>query len=227
LSRGVTATANFHGKTGGDYLIQALRVNANNGSFGYCSNFYGGVFWGRDFGVFHSPTNPSDWASGSYKGECDFGSPLVGISSFVGAQAHAALCGSGPNSSKFPQNTGCYARSFGVGNGGNSNGDTADGSWDPGNFYIGQCAANEFVAGVAQSTSGVVDALLCCPGSVTHKSCTTQVFANQNSSGFSGIDWDDGYDKGQCPSGQYVAGVSEYSTTTSSGFPHALRCCTP
>jgi hypothetical protein len=66
---------------------------------------------------------------------------------------------------------------------------------------------------------------------VRHAACETQVFENGNSSGFSNadFDWDIGFYKGQCPNGQYAAGISTpaFTSVGLSGEVHALFCCTP
>ncbi len=191
------------------------------GSPSWANYFYVGdeplVFWGQSINTTFSPIGT--WASG-YVGECPasngLGSPLTGVSRYQSGigQAHAVLCG--PEISV--TSSGCNARSFDPGD---SRGDTDNGvDWDPG-FAKGECAANEFVAGVAQSTSGSVDSILCCPGSFTRASCEAQVFATNNSPGWHEPDWDYGFYKGECPAGQVAAGVS------ASGPPHALYCCTP
>ena len=101
--------------------------------------------------------------------------------------------------------------------------------WDPGSYKT-ECNANEYVAGVSQwSGNGDLTKVLCCPAAVTHKSCDTQVFYNSDSSAYSVPDWDPGYYKGQCPAGQYVAGVSTpaYSYVGLTGAAHAVLCCSP
>jgi len=65
------------------------------------------------------------------------------------------------------------------------------------------------------------------PASVTHKSCKAQVFYNGDSPAYSGFDWDPGYYKGQCPPGQYVAGISTpaFASNGIVGAAHAILCC--
>jgi hypothetical protein len=92
--------------------------------------------------------------------------------------------------------------------------------WDIG-YYKGECAPNEYVAGVAQSQSGWTASIECCVGNVMHQSCATHLL---DSSG-TDTDWDYGYYKGNCPLGQYVAGVS--TDFNSGGSPHVVLCCTP
>jgi hypothetical protein len=191
--------------------------------------YYGNVpsvFWGKNYGYQWAPNG--DWAVGDYKGECGLTSgnaqPLIGLSAYTGGshQAHAVQCGTRTVATT-PSS--CYARKIP----GNNQGTSED--WDPG-YYKASCGANEFVLGVSQSGTGAVTGVLCCPGgtAVSHTSCSTQVLYNQNSPAYYsnlGADWDGGYDKGQCPSGQYVAGLSAVYAG-SQGVPmapHAILCC--
>jgi hypothetical protein len=171
------------------------------------------VWFGQNYGLQYSPIG--DWDVGFYKGECGPGIPLVGISNYAnGSASHAILCGqqimrAGSGS--------CYrSRSMLFDDGFD---------WDPG-FAKVECGGMDYVSGVAQSLSGTVDGVLCCPTTFPpfdhHFSCTTEVFGTtQNSPSFgAGPDWDYGYYKGQCPLGKQIAGVS----TTTHGV-HALLCC--
>ena len=169
------------------------------------------------------------------------GQPLIGLSQFNGppsGHAHSVLCGSGaipqppfggvaPNFDRFEQGSSCYLRPFDGLNGvdGDNRGDNDNNTdWDPGRNK-GECAAEEFVAGVGQDHSGRTNGLLCCPGFVEHNSCVQQLFFSP----FPGIDWDYGFGKAQCPNAdQYVAGVSvEPQEFNNWGSPHAILCCSP
>jgi hypothetical protein len=194
-----------------------------------------GVFWGNDYGDSWSPTNPKDWASGSYKGQCGDGVPVTGLSEYPSGQrqAHAVKCGG--NYSFTPNNASCVVEAF------NSD-DIANPSWD---WDVGdlkaECPATYYVQGVAQNSAGLLDAILCCPSgqnwSVSPSNCSTQVLYQQNSPGFSGYaDWDYGYNKADCPmttrngvitpTTQLVAGVSAHLGSSPVGGPHAILCCT-
>jgi hypothetical protein len=213
---------------GHDFLIQPTRPNANNG---YCANNSGGPIWpGTNFGFSWSPVG--DWSPGNLKGECESGQPLAGISTYdgqiipSGGPTHAVYCNSdfSKDSSKFAQSSSCHLVPFDGLDGvaGDNRGDSDDGwDWDPG-YYKGECAANEFVAGVSQSTKGLMNGLLCCPGSVTHGGCITQFFNSTL-----GVDWDYGMAKAQCQSsGQYIAGVSVIPPGyNDSGTPNRILCC--
>jgi hypothetical protein len=218
------APANFQGRSGETYLLQTLRANDNAG---YCVNTYGGVYWGQNFGWSHSPTNPPDWQSGSFKGECPLFQPINGVSKSVSTEtpppvngpAHAITCGSAPNFEDFSE-TNCEPLVFE----GTSIQWYVDPAplvdWDP-NFFKGECGQNQYAAGVSQSTSGVTNGLLCCGGNVTHASCQARPFDSSNVTSY---DWDDNFLKAQCSFGQYVAGIS---ADTVSGAPHKILCCSP
>jgi hypothetical protein len=189
------------------------------------------VFWGKNYGYQWSPTVPTDWAPGSYKGECGYsatkGFPVAGVTQSPSShQAHAILCGDTPLPTT---KTACYARAnF---NPGNNQGSTGAPDWDPG-YYKADCRNDEYVAGVAQTTGGKESAILCCPGSSRHLSCSLQVFYGQDSPGYhqnNGPDWDSGYSNGMCPTGHYVTGISANSNAQQGvvGAPHALYCCSP
>jgi len=175
------------------------------------------VWWGQDFGFQFSPIG--DWFFGSYKGECQLGYPVTAVSSNTsGGNSHALMCGQ----QRLAMTTGadCYARPLGSVD---NRAFTDNGwDWDFGSVKV-ECESNFFVQGVAQSTSGTLDAILCCPGSVAHRSCNAEIFESSDSPSYSGgPDWDPSSYKGQCPSGKYVAGVSRRS-----GAAHGLLCCNP
>ncbi|AGC42915.1 protease B [Myxococcus stipitatus DSM 14675] len=161
-----------------------------------------------------------DWAPGEYKAECASGEPVTGVSLNPSSRnTRVALCRTGGDP-RYPHD-GCYARNFSTVD---NRGTSATGDWDPG-YYKGECGPNEFVAGVAQSTGHAITAVLCCPGSVTHTSCSALVFDGQDSRESSTTgDWDADNWKGECGPGRYAAGLSR---STSGGAPHALLCCSP
>jgi hypothetical protein len=231
LGGGTTAFANVHGIDGTDFLLQTLRVNPPSRTQGYCASGYGGVFWGHNFGYSHSPVG--DWAPGRYKGECLSGQALAGISRYTSApQAHAVMCNSTWNSANFVQSSSSCSPIF------FDPGDhrlyTGDSDWDYG-YYKAECGQNQFVAGVSQSTSGVVNGILCCtppsPGAVTHQGCQRElVNSTLDAPPDPTWDWDNGYYKATCSYSDggvlagYVAGVS---ANVSSGTVHGILCCTP
>jgi hypothetical protein len=214
------ATANFVTE-GGQYLIQADWVNVTGG---YGANAYALPFVGQNYGYTGLPSG--DWANGSYKGQCSSGQPVTGISEVPSEESvHGVLCGNTPQSAKYPQVT-CHGVLFDPGNNMVSD---PEGDWDLG-YYKAECGISEYVAGVSQTTSGTVDGILCCSGSVTHAACSnSELLYGQNSQDYAAPDWDVNYYKGQCAGGQYVAGVSAVANTPSQvpGAPHRLLCCSP
>ena len=100
---------------------------------------------------------------------------------------------------------GCYPRTVRASD---NRGDMDNGwDWDPGSYKT-ECAANEYVAGLAQgSGSGALADVLCCPSSVKHQSCDTQVFYNGDWSAYSGPDWDRGNIRGSARRGSLWRGL--------------------
>jgi hypothetical protein len=207
------------------------------GPGGWTNGFYYGsvpkVFWQQNYGY-----TGTDWSIGNYKGQCGtglnssgqqalVGQPIIGLSAYTqyvpgSQQAHAIQC----NTTTVPTTpSSCYGRAF---NPSNNTGTSED--WDSGYAKAG-CRSSEFVEGVSQSLSGQINGILCCPSTkATHTGCSTQIFYGQNSSAYynnAGSDWDWGYDKGQCPAGDYVAGVSGIVASSQGvvGAPHAILCC--
>jgi hypothetical protein len=216
-------------------------------------HYNGGVFFGQSAGLKYSPTSPAAWMAGSDMGECAQGQPLMGISATTTNPPVAIrmYCEDVGSSSLYQQSSACHGQPFGVNRGGDNrspasvvvdgtflNGVGAQlfpgGDWD-GRHYKDECAPWEFAAGVAQANPNdgttELDSLLCCPfanetDGANHKECNVQAYDTQDSSGFTNSsqpDWDYGNFKGQCPDGQYVAGVS----SDTNGAPHALLCCSP
>jgi hypothetical protein len=212
---------------------------------GNASQSFGPSAGNTDFGSAWWP-NGTNWDNGSYTADCGLlngqGIPLSGVSEAAGgtSQAHAIRCwdppyGSAETSTMSVTTTAssCYLRSLGSDDDRGYSGSLdpgTNGDWDPG-YYKDECRENEYVNGIALSTSGQVDGILCCPGAMMHASCNVQVFDNGNSSQFSLPDWDYGFYKGQCPSGaearaQYVAGISTPAFgQQAAGTPHAILCC--
>lgn len=183
-----------------------------------------------------------DWANGYYKGECGYGtnfpagsmgSPLTGLSqsAFDGLHgAHAVLCNFPAIYQRQPM---LYGYVFRL-----RRELLQSGMWDY-SYAILECAVGDYAIGVSANTNGIHN-ILCCPGqydsgpnrvSLRQSSCSVQVFYSQDSSGFgpNGVQWDPWYYKGQCPPGQYVAGLSKVYTSSQGvvGAPHALLCCNP
>jgi hypothetical protein len=187
-----------------------------------------GTFVKGNFGYpANSPPALGDWAVGDYKGECALGQPIIGVSRIPGELwSEAVECGLS-QSTYSNSGSGCNVRQ--VENQDNC-GDTDNGTdWDP-QTYKTECKANEYVAGVSQSSgNGTLTSILCCPASVRHNSCEAQVFYNRNSPAYTAPDWDVGFYKGQCPPGQYVSGISTpaFASVGLDGAAHAILCCSP
>ena len=182
----------------------------SNGNCGYPGNY---------------PSSLGDWAIGDYKGECPLGAPMYGVSRIPGqVWSNAVECGT-EQSAYNNSGAGCYAQPV---EDWSDQRDADNGwDWDVGSYKT-ECAANEYVAGISQASgNGVLTSILCCPASVTHQSCDAQVFYNSNSQAYADPDWDVGNYKGQCPAGQYVAGISTpaYWSIGTPGAAHAILCC--
>ena len=154
------------------------------------------IFWPQTSGYTGEPIG--DWMFHSFKGQCSPGQPVTGISApTTENSAHAILCGNGPSyANTYPQDNGCHALAFDPLNNPVTWTDT---DWAPG-FYKAECASNEYVAGVSQTsnavpgtTAGQVDGILCCPGNVSANSCTTETLLVQNSASYTPPDWDPGF----------------------------------
>jgi phosphatidylinositol-specific phospholipase C-like protein len=172
-----------------------------------------------DAGDKRRTSTTGDWDPTDYKAECGPDQAAIGLSASASTvNAHGLLCSRDAPGLAHDGASGCHPLNFEQ----NDSGVTSD--WDFG-FFKGQCAANEFVAGVSVIPGGGVHDLLCCPGSVTQANCATlgndrgdnREPGAQDATG----DWDFGNLKGECAPGRYIAGVSHYA----SGQLHAILCC--
>ncbi len=175
-----------------------------------------------DRGDSRANASTGDWSNGNFKAECDLGEEAVGLSvATSGTTTHALECGAGSGVAASAR-TGCHNVVFSRSD---ARGTTATGDWDSG-YYKGECAANEYVAGVSQSTQGQMQSILCCSApSATHASCSAAKAMGEGDareSGSTSGDWDYGYYKGECGSGRYIAGVSR---AVANGRPHKILCC--
>ncbi len=199
------------------YLLQQNWA-AIDDSTGYCTAAY--PYAPLDFSntSIQLATGASDWKPGSYKAECARGAAIAGLSSYTANQkAHSALCRT-EDESRFTRN-GCTVRDFSAFD---NRGTTATGDWDLG-YFKGECRANEYVAGVSQTTGLATNAILCCPGAVTHASCRAIADAGGDARElWESGDWDPQFYKMECGRGRYVAGVSR---NTATGAPHSILCC--
>jgi hypothetical protein len=186
------------------------------------------VFWGQNSdGYWLGPTpvvfgQPmQDWDYGYYKGQCQFGQPMTGLSAFTSdlEQAHAIDC-----SGSVPSQNDNRLEPF------DSSLPGSPWDWDYG-YFKAECPNGYYAQGVSQSTSGALHSILCTNDgrlTVSPATCRVEVFGNgPDSPDYSGPDWDPNFYKGQCPSGDVVAGISANAATGPAGAPHALLCCPP
>ena len=108
--------------------------------------------------------------------------------------------------------------------------------WDP-NYQKATCYTNKFVAGVAQQTNDtMIDKVMCANvkndftrNDNTCYPITMGVDYDGTNHQFTGSpEWDTGFQKGYCGSGNYVAGISrnvpEWDPNFGGGI-HAILCC--
>ena len=165
----------------------------------------------------------NDWAYYRFKAACGLSQAATGLSMSKTDKryAHELLCRA-EDPARYPHtadNATCHAVVFNVAD---NRGTDSTGNWDP-DYLKGECAADEFVAGISQSQNQALYSILCCQGQVTHELCTPRAFADADAREDPGAnDWDPDYYKGECGPGRYVAGVS---MTPLTGIPHAILCC--
>jgi hypothetical protein len=205
---------------GHEFLIQQNWLNVNGGG---CALGYP-----HDTLKFSEADNrlvsyTGDWEFGSYKAECSSNGAVTGLSENPSTGvAEAVFCTDQPAATTAFPHQSCSTVDFSAGDNRRT---TTTGDWDFG-FPKGECDTNEYVAGVAQTPGGEVDALLCCPGNVTHQNCTPHYYYNGDSREDTGSgDWDFGYYKGDCGPGRYVAGVARNTRAGQPGGPDAILCC--
>jgi hypothetical protein len=208
------ATANI-ALGGHDYLIQQNWVNAASG--GYCSLTSALPFYAGNARIF---AGSGDWQFGSYKAECDRNAAATGLSKYPDAvSGHSLLCQSN-DTGAFPHAV-CHNVDFSAGD---RRGTVDTGDWDTG-FNKGECAGDEYVAGVSQFTNGPLHSILCCKGRVAHNACGALTFAAGDAGEPSlSSNWDNGFNKAECGPGRYMAGVSR---DRQSGAGNSILCCSP
>lgn len=227
--------------TGQKYIVKAAGWNKYRSLTGSTANTNPEACWSKgayatvnfENGSEQRTTNAGDWAYSFNKGECAAGERIMGLSKLASGDGRPRIgvCYKDPlDASRYqhptPNTPVCTVRNVLSGSDRGqflspAKAPTFNVDWDSGN-YLAECAANEYVAGVAQSLDHKFSHVLCCPATVTPSSCSAVVFAsadNRESTEFG--DWDSGAIKGQCGVGRYVAGVSR----TPDGQPHALLCC--
>jgi hypothetical protein len=239
LQSGPSATANIV-LNNRPFLLQMQWVNESSG---YGSNGYGLPFWGavlpqadQNYG-FPNSLASSDWSWLNYKAQCSSGQFMIGVSQDPHeAHANTIHCGSVSQTANADGGGTCHGVLFDPQDDLET---SVDGDWDLG-YSMAECDTTEYAAGLSQSQSGAIDGLLCCVGNVSHSSCTpTDVDYRQTSADLADRPWAFGDYVGQCPPGQYLAGISATPAGTSTGnggapdgggspgAPHRLLCCSP
>ena len=196
------------------------------------ATFYSEVFYSGDSRGY---TSDGNWGTSEYKGECNSGDPVSGVSSLdsnTGSSLlpHALLC-----------NHGTYSVGYGtIGalgtekvhslmGGGDDRGDTGTGDWDSG-FWKAECNFDEVVIGVAEKNDGShkISKILCAWISseldANESNCHKLSFSltSDNRRSTSGGDWDSDHSKNQCGDSEVLKGIS---TNQSTGEIHAILCC--
>jgi len=170
-----------------------------------------------------------DWAPGSYKGQCNSGDSVMGISATpVGMRsdlrAHSVLC-----APEFSADTNSGMEVTHSLTGADDRADTGTGDWDRG-YTKAECGLGEVVTGVAQSGDSLLkmNKIICswfyAEVESNDNSCRTLVFSHtsDNRLNTSSGDWAYGYSKNECAPGQILKGVSANAGT---GEIHAILCC--
>ncbi len=236
---GQTASMNYTNWPNYQYSSIPAAPSATNApsQTAWSSWFYYGNAPRTFLGNYGSSWAPITWGGSNNKAECAVVSPnntsydvepMIGVSESPSANhnAHSVLCG--PHTMlRTTTPSSCHEVPFGAPSNNNNCWTNCFGAndWDSG-YYKGTCGAGEVVSGVSENSSGQIASLLCCPAAgVAGTSCNDQYIYNTSPS----PDWDSGYDKAQCPAGQYILGVSANSVASQGpvGAAHALRCCTP
>jgi alpha-tubulin suppressor-like RCC1 family protein len=177
--------------------------------------FDNGTSWGYSGG--------GDWAQNEFKGGCAANQWTMGVSAAAdgSSRAHSVLCSSIPGPKSLTSNL--HTLSISSGNDGYGTHVAYD--WDP-YFYKGECAPNEVVVGLSQTTSaGALSHVRCAPAGASATNCRPLAFPGNNNNQESPgdpQDWAYGYYKAECGKGGAVAGVSR---DVVSGAVHAILCC--
>ncbi len=202
------------------FLVQQNWINVNGGSCAMSYTHETLQFRDRDSRI----ANTGDWAPGSYKSECGWNEAVTGVSEDWGSKsAHSAFCSmrSNPAETTYSHQRCSYVNFAG----GDNRRVTFTGDWDQG-FVKGECAADEYVAGVSQRPDGFLNGILCCAGAVGHASCSPRyTWAGDTRESAAAGDWDYGYVKAECGPNRYVAGVARNTRPGQVGGLDAILCC--
>jgi hypothetical protein len=184
--------------------------------------YYSYGTWAFDNGSNWGYQGAGDWAFNEFKGGCAANQWSMGVSAATGSgHAHSLLCASTGGASTFTSNL--HTLNISTANDGYGNHNLGF-DWDA-NFIKGECAANEVVVGLSQSTSsGALNHVRCASAGATATNCRARVFSggdNRESPG-NPSDWAPGYYKGECAKNSAIAGVSR---SVGTGALHAILCC--
>jgi hypothetical protein len=194
------------------------------GGAALAASFYTEQF---DSGDNRGSTADGDWAVGSFKGQCNHGDAISGISATAidmreDTRAHSVSCEAG-----FGVNGGENTHSLTAGD---DRADTGTGDWDVG-YTKAECAQNEAIAGVAQSGDSSLNmtTILCSwierEFASSDSGCTTLLFSSvqDNRQDTSSGDWAPGFSKNEC--GQPTPILKGVSSDPNTGAIHAILCC--
>jgi hypothetical protein len=170
-----------------------------------------------------------DWASGSYKSECNTSGTAMGLSATPSymrpdLRAQTLLCTDDHLSYWYNNNTRSLEGPL------DDRAQTTLPNWDVG-YTKAECAFGQTVVGVAQSGDGnrVATKILCATiwQSITCDPAHWQFlpFSHTEDNRMSGVttgDWDSGYSKNECAPGWIFQGVSAIQST---GEVHGILCC--
>jgi hypothetical protein len=175
-------------------------------------------------------TADGDWAAGQLKGECADGQLVTGVSaSKTSARAHSILCtAAGVPMNMYPPR----GITLDISAGSSRSTGTSSVPWGTaidwdGGFNKAQCASNEAITGVSQTTAGRIAKVRCTPMetplSVAAGGCYPRIFSTADNRGnVDANEWATGFWRGECAAGEIPVGIS---ANTGSGAAHAIYCC--
>jgi hypothetical protein len=206
------------GVGGGTVIVSALM---NGNAYTDSDKYYRYQVYQFDDRTSWGYQGAGDWAYGEFKGGCAANEWSMGVSASAvnSSRAHSLLCASAAPGSPTSFTSGLHTLNISAANDGY--GTHVNYDWDLG-FYKGECAPNEVVVGLSQSTStGALLHVRCAAAGATAKNCRGVIGDNQESPA-NPTDWASGYRKTACGKGRAVAGVSRGTVT---GGVHAVLCC--
>jgi aryl-phospho-beta-D-glucosidase BglC (GH1 family) len=166
-----------------------------------------------DYDVSATMLAQADWSSGNRKGNCPDTERLVGL----GHGDSRGLC----------TDAGEPTRAAGAYTVVTDERYVTEGDWASGYSKL-QCPDNTFAVGYSVNNNAMA-ALLCAPSTAPLPTGGRDVWFDRgdnrpSTGGSSASDWAQGYYKGQCADGEYVAGVAYTFAWAKGGVPAALLC---